>query len=959
MSASATLIWASPAPSWLLGASSFLFFLLGFFSASQCRRKRLNLSPFSRPGCDSGSSLSRSLSSSSPRPFSGDLPSDRNTPCSTSAYTAGESRGRVRRYLNFFSSLSSERHTTSAQLFTFDGASMRIKILSLVTFASLLRSLLLLLQLVVPYDNIPFSVGRPDTSPGAAALLFDTQRPAGHPSDQAEVASVSLSFMTDLSHSPRPSDSSPLSDSSSSPVSLPSLSFSFPFPSSSPDPALSSPSSSSSPPFPSSPFSSVSSSSSSAPPSSPSSPSGPSSETLSGLLSFPGTPSGRQPLPAADKERLGGQEKTGNAADEGDAQLLVDFSGAPTFSARDGDTGGSRGRRGARKEEGTVEKRVRRSPEKSREPTPRRPCVSPPCTGGNETRKPENQGSNAEEDDEREAAEHASAHSQVHSRRAKTQLSGDSPGLHFSREVQNLEASTGLHHTDLGTRESEEMHVSSPLSAPALAAPFLASVVDSPPAFALLASAAPEATAAATRVSESALPFARMSSQDARQLPSSSLKHSSSPSSSSSSSSTSSASRFLSPNPLWVRTVVRSLPPMLCISVYGLLVLFLIDLHNASALHGNATFWWVLSSYVSLLLVWILFASVALMALEHNTSEEAHLFARCSAILLGLSFSLLAVAWSFFGRRVLRQLSSQEASAYALPSLSYRRTEQEHRLCSLPQCPLHFSDVSRRAFLACQDPPLVYRPSTLPRPHKRDGSETHETLRVLESDRMQMTPPASLGCGFEYHRAPDFPAPLLDSYYCESCSAARGRETEPRGLGCAAWLKRWLPFLYRLFFRDTETGESREGRERSDEAVEEVRAVSRFSTGLSPIWECLADVCCVDSCWSSRPEEPRRCHAWRRLRRLTLFCPPLLFLRGIYLLMVGTEVIPHYYPAASSSFFQKQKESFDICLYLLTEFVPLTLLVLAFAANPRTTRPQRDEETDEEASSQDATEEEA
>lgn len=75
--------------------------------------------------------------------------------------------------------------------------------------------------------------------------------------------------------------------------------------------------------------------------------------------------------------------------------------------------------------------------------------------------------------------------------------------------------------------------------------------------------------------------------------------------------------------------------------------------------------------------------------------------------------------------------------------------------------------------------------------------------------------------------------------------------------------------------------------------------------------------------------------AWQRLLMLTLSCPPLLMIRGIHLLLVGAQVFPHYYPS-----FVEEKGTFDVFIYLITEWLPLTLLVCA-SSHTATPKQQR------------------
>lgn len=90
--------------------------------------------------------------------------------------------------------------------------------------------------------------------------------------------------------------------------------------------------------------------------------------------------------------------------------------------------------------------------------------------------------------------------------------------------------------------------------------------------------------------------------------------------------------------------------------------------------------------------------------------------------------------------------------------------------------------------------------------------------------------------------------------------------------------------------------------------------------------------------------------AYRRVRFLSRCCPPLIAIRGIYLLLVGTQILPHYYPSKAHPFFlpfffvTKHKETLDILLYLLTEFLPLSFVLMSFARKSSRRTKIRDEE---------------
>ncbi|PHJ18627.1 transmembrane protein [Cystoisospora suis] len=163
------------------------------------------------------------------------------------------------------------------------------------------------------------------------------------------------------------------------------------------------------------------------------------------------------------------------------------------------------------------------------------------------------------------------------------------------------------------------------------------------------------------------------------------LSHSSSPTSSSSS-----FSLFFPPHPLWLRTLVRSLPPLFSLTAYTLLVLFLLDLYFARMFAGKRVVYVSIISFFSLAAVWILFAVIALLTLEHHTQNQAHLFARSSALLLGTSFTLVSVAWAHIGSLLLQCLytshqqqqfpSLHDRLSRHLPPASHAHLLDHHRL---------------------------------------------------------------------------------------------------------------------------------------------------------------------------------------------------------------------------------------------------------------------------------------
>ncbi|PFH34412.1 hypothetical protein BESB_064430 [Besnoitia besnoiti] len=862
------VVWVTPAPPWLLALASFLFFLLAVCSFSQCRKKRGSVSSLS--GQDSlslsSSSSSFSLTSSSPSPLrrsgSRDTPSGPRVPASSPhPYYSSREGGRVRKYLNIFSCADSERATASyAQLFVFDGASMRTKILSLVTVASLLRSVLLFCQ-VLPIDNVILSLARPGRDPvtegavSGAVAEFPGERPNVFPHALAQ-AGGGASF-TELA--PRDKHS------------------------------------------------------------------------LEGLAGLRDTSPLRAETGPGQLKHAGVLNVSPNEDAPYEPHAATQNHGAARDSERDKLRGGHEGRRNL-----LAHGRPPQDAPSAESVESRYPCRDRPCRqkarrqfdGGKEERAPGGDSAPDEETGERGSRDREESDGEQHTagvtgmssaEKAEHEHAGPPYSVSFAASAP---AAGGL-----GLSVSPTPSFLSPASTPVVGAPAAEPHASSREASAF-------ASPAGLAASVVAPPPVMSQARDYRRPPSAAPGG---PRGAGASGGPPPPAGFcFKPHPLWTRTVIRSLPPMLCISVYGLLVLFLIDLYNAGSLDGNATLWWVVSSYVSLFLVWLLFFALAAMALERNTRVEARIFARCSAILLGISFTLLAAAWSFFGRRVLRQLRARESSLCTSSPLVLLRPLPGEALSQsfayycpargFPELPAppHYSFGAPGA--ATRDAYAVYRPPVLP-PSLYAPDETQHRGA-----------PLAYG-GFDYVRAPDFPLgfPLESSYQCAACSAADQERAAGRGDR-----KGWLPAFVSRFLR---LGRGADGDSAEGEAGGSPQtALARSSPALEP------SASSTVAAWRFFPPKAQSNMgpAWHRLRRLTRLCPPLLLVRGLYLLLVGTQVLPHYYPSGRpASFFARQKESFDVALYLLTEFVPLTLLVCAFAANESKPRRRKDQDQDE------------